>query len=127
MIHADPEHTRPIAVVMTNDRILVDKAKEIGVDEHDMHTSPKVRSLILKDLQATARSAGLTSIEVVGGVVVTDVEWLPPTVSCEISIRYSVDANFENQGLVTATQKLNRKTIREHFKSQIDECLKDAP
>lgn len=83
MVHADPEHTRPIAVVMTNDRILVDKAKELGVDEHDMHTSPKVRDLILKDLEATGRGAGLSRLEIVGGVVVTDLEWLPPTVSCD--------------------------------------------
>lgn len=109
MIHADPEHTRPIAVVMTNDRILVDKAKELGVDEHDMHTSKKIKDLIFKDLQATGRRAGLSSLETIGGVVVTDVEWLPPT------------------GLVTATQKLNRKVLREHFKDQIAECLKTAP
>lgn len=84
MIHADPEHTRPIAVVMTNDRILVDKAKELGVDEHDMHTSKKIKDLIFKDLQATGRRAGLSSLETIGGVVVTDVEWLPPTVSSPI-------------------------------------------
>lgn len=30
------------------------------------------------------------------------------------------------QGLVTATQKLNRKVIREAFKKDIDECLKST-
>lgn len=30
------------------------------------------------------------------------------------------------QGLVTATQKLNRKVIREKFKKEIDECLKSS-
>jgi len=31
------------------------------------------------------------------------------------------------QGLVTATQKLNRKVIREKFKKDIDACLKNVP
>jgi long-chain acyl-CoA synthetase len=31
------------------------------------------------------------------------------------------------QGLVTATHKLNRKVIREKFKKEIDECLKNSP
>ncbi len=129
MIHADPEHTRPIAVVMTNDRILVDKAKELGVDEHDMHTSRKIKDLIFKDLQATGRRAGLSSLETIGGVVVTDVEWLPPTVCPFLLLSENVIiANVEfPQGLVTATQKLNRKVLREHFKDQITECLKTAP
>lgn len=80
MVHADPEHNRPIAVIMANHNVLVEKAKELGVDEHVMHTDTKVKSLVLKDLQNTGRRAGLTGIELVAGVVITEEEWLPPTV-----------------------------------------------
>ncbi|PNP60106.1 hypothetical protein THARTR1_00130 [Trichoderma harzianum] len=109
MIHADPEHNRPIAIIMANEKVLADKAAELGVDEHSMHHDPKIQAAVLKDLHLTAKRSGLTGLETIGGVVVTDTEWTP------------------DSGLVTATQKLNRKVIREAFKKQIDECLKHAP
>ncbi|KAL6874921.1 acetyl-CoA synthetase-like protein [Trichoderma novae-zelandiae] len=109
MIHADPEHTRPIAIIMANEKVLADKARELGVDEHSMHHDPKVQAAVLKDLQTVARRSGLSGLETIGGVVITDEEWTP------------------DSGLVTATQKLNRKIIKEKFNKQIDECLKHAP
>ncbi|KAJ4175581.1 long-chain fatty acid-CoA ligase [Fusarium falciforme] len=109
MEHADSQHSRPIAVIMPNETVLVEKIKGLGVDEHSMHYDPKVRSLILKDLQGTGKRSGLAGMEIVSGVVITDEEWTPPS------------------GLVTATHKLNRKIIREKFKKEIDECLKNSP
>jgi long-chain acyl-CoA synthetase len=81
MIHADPNANRPIAIIMPNEKVLVDKAKELGVDEHSMHGDPKVRSAVLKDLQNTGRRSGLSGMEIVSGVVVTDAEWTPMSVS----------------------------------------------
>ncbi|KAH6605628.1 hypothetical protein Trco_004781 [Trichoderma cornu-damae] len=109
MIHADPEHNRPIAVIMANEKVLAAKAEELGVDEHSMHHDPKVQAAVFKDLQITAKRSGLSGLETVAGVVITDEDWTP------------------HSGLVTATQKLNRKVIRETFKKQIDECLKHTP
>ncbi|PTB43995.1 uncharacterized protein TrAFT101_002559 [Trichoderma asperellum] len=109
MVHADPNHNRPIAVIMANEKVLAAKAAELGVDEHSMHHDSKVQAAVLKDLQVTAKRSGLSGLETVGGVVVTDADWTP------------------DSGLVTATQKLNRKVIRETFKTQIEECLKHAP
>ncbi|KAF4595920.1 Long-chain acyl-CoA synthetase [Ophiocordyceps camponoti-floridani] len=108
MVHADSEHSRPIAVIMPNEKVLAEKAKELGVDEHEMHSDTKVRAAVLKDLQTTGKKAGLTSLETVVGVVITEEEWTP--------------AN----GLVTATQKLNRKVIRERYKKDIEACLKNS-
>ncbi|KAJ3492888.1 hypothetical protein NLG97_g5080 [Lecanicillium saksenae] len=106
MVHADPEKNRPIAVIMPNHAVLVSKAKELGIDEHHMHSDPKINSLVLKDLQATGRRSGLSPMEIVAAVVITEEEWLPPS------------------GLVTATQKLNRKAIRERYDKEIKEALK---
>ncbi|KAI9151864.1 Long-chain acyl-CoA synthetases & Acyl-protein synthetase [Paramyrothecium foliicola] len=108
MVHADPERSRPIAVIMANEKFLQEKAQELGVDEHSMHTDRKIRDFVLRDLQGAAKRANLSSIETISGVVVTDQEWTP------------------DSGLVTATQKLNRKVIRETFKKEIDECLKNT-
>lgn len=81
MVHADPEKTRPIAVIMANHAVLAQKAKDLGIDEHHMHTDPKINALVLKDLQTTGRRGGLSGMEIVSGVVITEEEWLPPTVS----------------------------------------------
>lgn len=80
LIHADAEHARPLAVIMPNEKVLVDKAKELGVDEHDIHTNAKIRDFVLKDLVATGRRAGLSSMEIVSNVVITEEEWTPPSV-----------------------------------------------
>ncbi|KAG7425035.1 Acyl-CoA synthetase FUM16 [Fusarium oxysporum f. sp. raphani] len=109
MVHADSEHSRPIAVIVPNQTVLVEKIKGLGVDEHSMHYAPKVHSLILKDLQTTGMRSGLAGMEIVSDIVITDEEWTPLS------------------GLVTATHKLNRKVIREKFKKEIDECLKNSP
>ncbi|KAK8100512.1 acyl-CoA synthetase [Apiospora kogelbergensis] len=108
MVQADAGYPRPIAVVVINEKVLAAKAQEqrLGVDEHSMYRDPKARNLVLRDLQATGRRAGLSEMEIVSGVVVTDEEWTPAS------------------GLVTATQKLDRRAIRNRFKRDIDECFK---
>ncbi|KAK7432270.1 long-chain fatty acid-CoA ligase [Neonectria magnoliae] len=109
MVYAGPEHSRPIAVIMPNEKVLGGIAKELGVDEHSLHSDLKVRDAVLRDLQATGKRAGLSRIEIVAGVVITEEEWTPPS------------------GLVTATQKLDRRVIRQRFKREIDAVLQSAP
>jgi hypothetical protein len=41
----------------------------------------KVKSLLLKELQATGRKAGLAGFEIIEGLVLTDLEWTPQNVS----------------------------------------------
>ncbi|KAH7320597.1 long-chain acyl-CoA synthetases & [Stachybotrys elegans] len=106
MIYADERLTRPIALVWLNERTMPGFAKEMGIPEHDMTTSKDIRKFVLADLQATGRAAGLAPMEIVTGVVVTDVDWLPPS------------------GLVTATMKLNRRAIKERFHDKIEETIK---
>ncbi|KAF4979992.1 hypothetical protein FZEAL_3919 [Fusarium zealandicum] len=111
MVHADPEYSRPIAVIMPNEKVVHEKAKELGIDEanlHTMHTNRKIVSYVLKDLQSAAKRAGLSSIEVVSAVLITDEEWT------------------SDNGLLTATQKLNRRKIKEHFKKDIEAAQKAA-
>jgi long-chain acyl-CoA synthetase len=81
MVYADSEHARPIAIVMPNEKVLTEEASKLGVAEHDIHTSEKVRSFVLKDLHAAGKRAGLGGLETVASVVITDVEWTPDSVS----------------------------------------------
>ncbi|KAI5464052.1 hypothetical protein BGZ63DRAFT_142965 [Mariannaea sp. PMI_226] len=83
VVHADPEYSRPIALIMPNEKILTDKAKELGVtDSHleVLYHNPKVVSYVLKELQDAGKKAGLTGIEIVAGVIITDEEWTPESV-----------------------------------------------
>jgi long-chain acyl-CoA synthetase len=105
MVEGSPDCPRAIAIVVPNEKALTDKAKELGVDEHDMHTHPKVKDAVLKDLLSVGKGAGLSPLEMVAGVIISDEEWTPAS------------------GFVTATSKLNRKVIREHFKKQITDCF----
>ncbi|KAI0391920.1 acetyl-CoA synthetase-like protein [Xylariaceae sp. FL0594] len=104
MIHGDSSQPRPIAVIAPNEKPLADLAQSLGVDGQAVHRDSKVRDAVLKDLLAVGKKAGLSGIEMVSGVVVVDEEWTP--------------AN----GLVTATQKVNRRAIRDRYKTQIKEC-----
>ncbi|KAK5652744.1 hypothetical protein OQA88_9597 [Cercophora sp. LCS_1] len=107
MVHGDSEHPRPIAIIVPNEKTLAAKAQELGVDEHDMHRDAKVKDAVLKDLTRVAKQAGLNSMEtVVAVVLLEDQEWTPQS------------------GLVTATQKLNRKLIKEKNAKVIADCMK---
>jgi long-chain acyl-CoA synthetase len=81
MVHGDGGYARPVAVVVPNDKALAEKARELGVDEHDMHRDKKVRGAVLKALQGVGKKAGLSPLEMVGGVVIADEEWTPANVS----------------------------------------------
>ncbi|TDZ25222.1 Acyl-CoA synthetase FUM16 [Colletotrichum orbiculare MAFF 240422] len=105
MVYGDGEHSRAIAIVAPNEKVLSEEAQKLGVDEHDMHTNPKVVDAVLKDFISAGRKAGLTGLEIVGGVVIADEEWTP------------------DSGLVTATQKLNRRVIKDRYKKQIEEAF----
>jgi long-chain acyl-CoA synthetase len=93
MVHADPEYSRPIAVIMPNEKVVHEKAKELGVDEgnlHTLHTNKKLVSYVLKDLQGAAKRAGLSSMEVVSAVLITDEEWTSDNVRTPLLLCFCV-------------------------------------
>ncbi|KAF4332785.1 long-chain-fatty-acid ligase [Fusarium beomiforme] len=108
MVYADSDHSRPIAVIMPNESALHHIAQDLGVDDHSMHSDTRVQEALLKDLQAAGKQGGLSSAEIVAGVVITPEEWTPAS------------------GLVTATQKLNRRAINVKYKNEINKALKNA-
>jgi long-chain acyl-CoA synthetase len=80
MIEANGEYPRAIAVIYPNERVFPGKAKEMGIDEHDMYTNPKMRDLVYKDMISYGKRAGLSPMEMIAGVVITDEEWTPDNV-----------------------------------------------
>ncbi|KAJ9151314.1 Acetyl-CoA synthetase-like protein [Pleurostoma richardsiae] len=108
VICGDAAHPRPIAVVCPSEAGLREVATAAGVENFEEHAGkrdPKVLAAVLKDLQAVGREAGLVGIETISGVVLVDDEWTPAS------------------GLVTATQKLNRRALHEKYKAEIAACF----
>ncbi|KAL1891517.1 long-chain fatty acid-CoA ligase [Sporothrix stenoceras] len=108
MVYGDSEHSRPVAVICVNEKGLDALAKKNNITESSttaLHHNPKVRGLVLKELLGVGKTAGLTPIEMVQGVALVDEEWTP--------------AN----GLVTATQKVNRRKIKEQYKDEIKKAF----
>jgi len=104
MIYGSGEHPRPIAVISANEKPMAELAASLGVDESGMHRDKKVVEATLKDLQSVGKKGGLGGLEMIVGVVIVDEEWTP--------------AN----GLVTATQKVNRRALKDKYKKDIEKC-----
>jgi long-chain acyl-CoA synthetase len=81
MVEADSAHARPVAIVCPNEKVLAEKAGELGVGEHEMHADEKVRAAVLKELVLVGRQGGLTGMELVEGVLLVEDEWTPANVS----------------------------------------------
>ncbi|RDL42362.1 Acetyl-CoA synthetase-like protein [Venustampulla echinocandica] len=110
-MYASITETNPIAIIVPGEPALKAMAQELGVDGlglEDLSHDKKVQAEVLKQLQAVGKQYRLANIEMIVGVVVADEEWTA------------------QNGLITATNKLNRRTIIEHYKAPIEEAYKKA-
>lgn len=106
-VYADSNKTKPVAIILPLEPALKKVAASLGIEgssvEELVHNK-KLQSSVLKDLQNAGRQGGLSGIEIIDGVVLSDEEWTP-----------------EN-GLVTAAQKLNRKGLVQKYEKEIAEA-----
>ncbi|KAH8649466.1 AMP-binding enzyme [Tricladium varicosporioides] len=110
-IYASITETHPIAIIVPAEPALKKMAEDLGVEGHgigDLVHDRRIQTQILKDLQGVGRKASLANIETIVGVVVADEEWTAVN------------------GLITATNKLNRKGLLEEYKDQIDVAYKKS-
>lgn len=78
---------RPVAIIIPNEEVLKTMAINSGMQYNrleGLYGDENFKQMVLKDLQATARKAGLHGIEIIDGVVLSDAEWTPQNV-CFIS------------------------------------------
>jgi len=105
--YADDSKAKPIAIIVPAEPALNSLAASVGVGggslEELVHNK-KLQAAVLKELQTAGRQGGLSGIEIIEGVVVSDEEWTP------------------QNGLVTAAQKLNRKGILQKYKKEVAEA-----
>ncbi len=89
--YADDSKAKPIAIIVPAEPALKKLAGMVGVTGDNIEElvhSKKLQAAVLKELQAAGRQGGLSGIEVIDGVVLSDEEWTPQNVSakrcCEI-------------------------------------------
>ncbi|KAK3398612.1 hypothetical protein B0T20DRAFT_213590 [Sordaria brevicollis] len=106
-VYADQERSKPIAIIVPAEPALKKLASSIGVKGDSLEElvhNKKLQAAVLKELQNAGRAGGLSGIEIIEGVVVSDEEWTP------------------QNGLVTAAQKLNRKGILNKYRKEVTEA-----
>ncbi|OAX83494.1 hypothetical protein ACJ72_02146 [Emergomyces africanus] len=104
-IYAAPDQAKAIALVVPIEQALKKFAEEHGIKNlaiGELVRNKKLRSLVLQDMQTVGRKAGLTGLEIIDGVVLVEEPWTP------------------QNGLTTATEKLNRKAIHRKHQAELD-------
>ncbi|KZT57572.1 long-chain-fatty-acid-CoA-ligase [Calocera cornea HHB12733] len=100
-IYADPAASKPMAIVHPHESNLRHAVGNTQVSLPELCEDQKIIDLVLKDLNAVGKKAGLKGMETLQALVLTPDEWTP-----------------EN-GLVTAAQKLQRRKISERYMDEI--------
>ncbi|ORY65261.1 uncharacterized protein BCR38DRAFT_340991 [Pseudomassariella vexata] len=106
-VYAEPTKAKPIAIIVPMEPALKKLAESIGVLDGSLEElvhNKKLQGAVLRELQSAGRQGGLSGIEIIDGVVVSDEEWTP------------------QNGLVTAAQKLNRKGLVQKYEKEVAEA-----
>jgi long-chain acyl-CoA synthetase len=86
-VYAQPDKNKPIALVVPAEPALKQLASQNGIQGEgleDLCHDEKVNAAVLKEMQSTGKKGGLTGIEIIEGVVLSDEEWTPQNVSTDI-------------------------------------------
>ncbi|EEY14684.1 long-chain-fatty-acid-CoA ligase [Verticillium alfalfae VaMs.102] len=117
-VYAEPTKAKPIAIIVPAEPALIQLAQSIGVQGNSLEElvgDKKLNAAVLREWQNAGRTGGLSGIEIVEGVVLSDEEWTPP----ERNLQPSASSISPEHGYTTAAQKLQRKKILDKFKSQV--------
>ncbi|OJD18174.1 hypothetical protein AJ78_01786 [Emergomyces pasteurianus Ep9510] len=105
-VYAASDKAKAVALVVPIEQTLKNLAVEHGIKSQaigELVHDKKLRSVVLQNMQTVGRKAGLTGLEIIDGVVLVEEPWTP------------------QNGLTTATEKLNRKAIHDKHKTEIDD------
>ena len=83
-VYAAQDKNKPIAIVVPGEPALKQLASDNGVQGNgleDLCHNEKVNAAVLKEMQKVGKNGGLTGIEIIEGVVLSDEEWTPQNVS----------------------------------------------
>lgn len=87
-VYAASDKPKPIAIIVPAEPALKKLAEENGIEGNgieDLVHNKKLNSIVLKEMQAAGRGGGLTGMEIIDGVVMSDEEWNSANVSTLIA------------------------------------------
>ena len=87
-VYADQNKNKPIAIVVPAEPALKSLAEKTGVQGNgleDLCHDEKLNAAVLKEMQNAGKQGGLTGIEIIEGVVLSDEEWTPQNVSTALA------------------------------------------
>jgi len=116
---------RPVAIIIANEEALQQLATNNGMQCNgleDLCCDENINEVVLEELQATARNAGLRGIEILDGVVLSYAEWTPQNVCFITRMEYIEGVLTQSQFLVTSAQKLNRRGLAEKYRKDIEKA-----
>ena len=84
-VYASPAKAKPIAIVMPEEKALRKEIEKTNIVDRDtvlneLTKNKAVVGLVMDDLLKVGKKAGLQGIELVSGVVLSDVKWTPESV-----------------------------------------------
>lgn len=83
-VYAASDKNKPVAIVIPAEPALKSLASESGVKGNgleDLCHDDKMNAAVLREMQAAGKKGGLSGIEIIEGVVLSDEEWTPQNVS----------------------------------------------
>eukprot|EP00928_Gymnodinium_smaydae_P021759 TRINITY_DN18526_c0_g1_i1.p1 TRINITY_DN18526_c0_g1~~TRINITY_DN18526_c0_g1_i1.p1 ORF type:complete len:789 (-),score=185.44 TRINITY_DN18526_c0_g1_i1:274-2640(-) len=102
--YGDHDLDRPVCLVQVLEDTIMEKAKELGVSGafEKVAKDPKIEKVVLDDLNACGKAAGLSSLETLAGVALLTKPWNP------------------DDGTLTATLKITPGKIKVVNKAELD-------
>ncbi|KAK5944229.1 long-chain fatty acid-CoA ligase [Knufia obscura] len=110
-VYAQQDKAKPIAIVVPVEATLQKLAASNGLKEssiEEMVHDKKLNDIVLKEIQNAGKQGGLSGIEIIDGVVLSEEEWTP------------------QNGLLTPAQKLQRKKIQDKYTDEIKRAYGDS-
>lgn len=83
-VYADTNQNKPVAIIVPAEPALKKVAQENGIGGNSIEElahNRKLNEVVLQDIQSTGRQGGLTGIEIIDGLVMSDEEWNPANAS----------------------------------------------
>lgn len=97
-VYAAPDKDKPIAIIVPAEPALKKLASDCGVqgstEFEDLCEDRTLNALVLEDLRKVGRQAHLSSIELLGGLIMDNEEWTPQNVSDLMSRRSHAPSLF---------------------------------
>jgi long-chain acyl-CoA synthetase len=130
-VYAAEDKNKPVAIIVPVEPALQKLAAANAIKGGSLETlvhDKKLNGIVLKELQKAGRDGGLSGIELIDGVVLSEDEWTAQNVSLTsptyliILRREMTDEIVTKQGLTTAAQKLQRKKILAKFQKEVDQA-----